>query len=162
MFWIISLLVAGSIYASVDRLFSIFALSTFALGIVLLAGILIFMWVNDRTGINRFMVESFQFLSGVDTPGGIISNCESPKLLGLIIGMVLALFNFIPGLIAFFALPIGSIGTLGASIYALISHDSEGLKYCSGILALGLFCLVLAGLIMRLMHYVDGALICPV
>ncbi|MDB5185010.1 MAG: hypothetical protein JWN38_818 [Candidatus Saccharibacteria bacterium] len=117
-------------------------------------------WINDRTGITSFMVDSWQSLSGVNTPGAIVQNCSNTGVGTSLFVLLLALVSAVFGMCAIFGIPIGIVGTFGGGISGLFSKDDERylpLMYGLAILTVGLGGLLLAGLDMRWMHSLSGS-----
>lgn len=158
MFWILAFLAAGSSYLLVSRLAPVVALAL--VGGPVLLGVL---WINDHTGVSAMLVGSWQFLSGVDTPGDIVASCPSgasaSDSLGvwalplILVGLGLALLNLMLGLAVMFMLPFGVLKGIGAGARSLWTSNVDGLESGLRTLAIGLGLVIASGLIMRLMHF---------
>lgn len=155
------LLLGGVAYRLVERM-----LPAVAVGLILFPVLLAAFWFNDRTGVEDLVVHSWQLLSGVDTPGEIVVDCPTrtdstreEALVGLLVsllGLALALGNVFVALVALIGIPVGLVGSVVGGIHALITRRSTWLSPALSILLAGIGAVVVAGLVMRLMHWLSG------
>lgn len=151
----------GAAVVAVDRFFTPAVIGIIVASIVLGYGLMGVVWFNQTTGISGFITGSWQALSGVDTPGEIVrASCDDPTIWSLV-GLLVALFNVIPGVVAIVGVPAGLIACLIGGLMSLALGDEDPIYKGLTVLGVGLIGLVSAGLIMRLMHWMDNALVCP-
>jgi len=149
MFFLGLLLVGGVTYNAVER-----AAPWIALAVILTIPMMGVMWVNDILGFDSFINESWQALSGVDTPNDVVPECPagSQTTGWVLLLLFLPLLNAIPGLVAIVGLPLGAVWAVAGGLRYLFDKDEEWLKSGVGVFTLGLAGVVVAGLIMRITH----------
>ncbi len=159
MFFLIFLLVAGVTYSAVEKVAPTI-LAWIALSVILMYPLMWLMWVSNTLGFESFLVNSWQSLSGVSSPGDIVPECASGPTLWALVLWVLPVLNAVPGFVAIFGLPIGAIWSFVGGLRYLLDRNSDWLKSGIGVFGLGLLGVVLAGLVMRLTHFLYSTLGC--
>lgn len=161
MFWVAAFLVVGGVYTFVNS--DLFMLMLFAVVPAILLGFILMgaMWVNDRTGVSSMMVGSWQYLSGVDTPGEIVAECPEDSNANFFLGMaiilimlVVAIANVVIGATAIIGIPLGVLMTIVGGLHALATQSSDMIARGLGVLTVGLGAVVASGLVMRLINVV--------
>jgi len=151
MFFLILLVFAGAAYNAVYR--SNFVQTWIAVTIVAFFPAMILLWVSDTLGISTFITSSWQFLSGVQTPGDIVPECPFGQQTGWVIPLLLlSLINVVPGGAAIVCLPIGIAWTVVGGVRYLAKKEIAWMRSGIKVVCIGLIGLITAGLIMRLIH----------
>ena len=158
MFWILAFLASAGAY--------VFAHMR-VVAVALLVGplILAVLWFSDQTHINALMVDSWQFLSGVQTPGAVVADCPDGSkqadnlgiwaIVPMLGGLALSIFNLAVGIGAIVMVPAGLVRGVVAATRSLWSRRAQGLEGAARWLAIGLGLVVLSGLIMRAVHAIS-------
>lgn len=123
-----------------------------------------FLWVNEKAGIDAFLVACWKFLSGASGPGDVVqsgSGCGSAlSVLMILINLVLILFLLVLGFASVFGTPIAILASFCGAIASVVTQDFEyfllGMKFIGA--ALG--AIVATGLIFRIMHVTSGVAFC--
>lgn len=168
MYWVLILVGIGSAYWTAQSIApAIFA--GIAVGLITLPIILAAEWINDFTGISHLLVGSWQALSGVDAPGEVVVSCDTfgdyndtttttfgDVLIALLV-LIIAIANFIPGVIAIVGIPVGlAVGGVGAFRYFTVGKR-DWVRTGLGILSVAVGAVIVAGLVMRLMHFLSAS-----
>lgn len=162
MFWLLAFVTVGGVAAFVDSYGLIILVA------ITLAPIVSFLYelingFNAQLGINLFMVHSWQFLSGVESPDQIIPYCppggihNDNVVVGMILYlllMIIAIGNGIIGLVAILGMPAGFIGTTVGGVMSLVSREMYPVQMGLATLATGIGATVVAGIVMRIMHFI--------
>ena len=119
------------------------------------------MWLNDRLGTERMIVSSWQWLSGVRTPGEVIQECDPQPESGWYLLVLLALFALvlgvaIVGLVGIVATPLGLLAAPIFAIHALFTRSADRLQTALSVLMLGPGAVIVAGIGFRLEHAISG------
>lgn len=168
MFLIASFLVVGGVAFAVDRVAGTL-LFVVAGTMILWYPMAAIMWFNDHTGSERFIIGSWQSLSGVRNPGEVYQQCgggssiPSNSLWGVALiaalwalSIFLVFINLFLGFGAIVGVPVGIVAAGLGAIGTLVTRTKEPLYAGLVILVCGLGCLVAAGLVMRIVHFSTG------
>ncbi|HVS58434.1 MAG TPA: hypothetical protein VHD60_01695 [Candidatus Saccharimonadales bacterium] len=144
---------AGIVVGVIALLIPLFLISFFVL------------WLDDTTGISRMIEDSFKFFSGVNSPSDVVAGgkiCSgtgvAKGLFFLLLTVVLLLSNFIFGLVGVVGIPFGIIGCLVGAVYSFFSGEVKSLVWGLAGFLIPLASIILAGLNMRAVHALSGAL----
>jgi hypothetical protein len=161
MFWIAMLVASGVIYLIVNRM-GLLLVAIAAVTVLLYFITLAAVWVNDSLGFQHFIVGSWQFLSGVDSPTEIMStSCvdyrsetigiDLWRLVLALVVLIIAVLNGIPILAGIIGVALGSIVSVLGAIATLVYREKAFLVLGLAILFFGVAGVVVSGLAMRLM-----------
>ena len=132
-----------------------------AFGAIFAPVVLVAMWLNDRIGTSNLIVESWQWLSGVRSPGEVIVECDPQPSSGwyflvLLITWVLVLGIAAAALAGLVCTPLGLIAAPFAGIHALATRSESALSTAVSLLLFGPAAVIVAGLGFRLEHAITG------
>lgn len=157
MLFVIMFVSAGAAWSLVDRL-----LGVVAVGLALAPVLFVAMWLNDRSGLERLITSSWVWLSGVQTPGEVVQECDpSQQTSGwyLLILLLLLLFALAVGaaaLVGIVATPLGLAVAPVVGVVALVKRSEEALTSLAMILTVGPGAVIVAGVGFRIEHAVSG------
>lgn len=171
MYWILILVGTGSAYWAVQSIAPAIFVGI-AVGLITLPIILAAEWINGFTGISHLLIGSWQALSGVDTPGEIIAQCEKGfhegnydktttttfgDILISFLVLIIAIVNAIISVCAIVGLPLGlGVSAVGA-FRGLATGNRDWMRTGLGILTFAVGAAIVAGLVMRLMHVLSAS-----
>jgi hypothetical protein len=167
--WILMLVGAGATWAIVDAL----AVGFLLVGILIPVVALVFFanYVNDFTGVNDLLVESYQWIVGVENPNDMMpDHCVGGgddgfgsfllTLAFLAIMFVVAVGTALVGMASIVGIPVGMVATLLGSLASLVKRDPAPLSVGLKILTLALGGAIAVGFALRVMNEVFTAVMC--
>lgn len=153
MFFLLAFLIAGGSYYALERIAP-------GLLIALVVGVFIvtpLMWFSAGTGIDGFIISSWQWLSGVGDPNGVFGECLAGQSRNawVLFVFILTILNAAPGVIAVFGIPISVLVVAAGVIQYVAAHKNDWFEMGLWGLTVSLGALILAGVIMRVIHYMS-------
>jgi hypothetical protein len=119
-------------------------------------------WIGDRSGTTSLVIGSVKFLSGADSPDGVVScNPSHPNsgtaLLMVWVGVVVVIAGALAGLFGMLGLPLALAVSVAGGLKALSTSDSKLLKKGLGFATVTLLAVIVWGLLYRLEHGITHA-----